>query len=228
MAQDTLSGPWDRAVNSQKICVCRIVIRHCPCLGVSAEAPQLRTTGDRYPHARKMLDHLGQYRSQVPQKHSPSEPGVMGEDGGRWSVRRKDFQQGLVRVMVSLLAHSDEERFCSLHCSQASKGTAAPSPEREAMPAVQSDLQNARRLDGAAEEGLIPELLHKPRQLTLGVACAGGNPFPASLGTFSRITLSRGSGYHDTTPPQGSFHSFCLAQPLGAFSLVPSEDVRLP
>lgn len=143
-------------------------------------------------------------------------------------MRRKDFQQGLVRVMVSLLAHSDEERFCSLHCSQASKGTAAPSPEREAMPAVQSDLQNARRLDGAAEEGLIPELLHKPRQLTLGVACAGGNPFPASPGTFSRITLSRGSGYHDTTPPQGSFHSFCLAQPLGAFSLVPSEDVRLP
>ena len=82
MAQDTLSGRWDRAVNSQKIYVCRIVIRRCPCLGVSAEAPQLRT-GDRYPHAPKMLDHLWQYRSQAPQKQSPSEPGVMGEDGGR-------------------------------------------------------------------------------------------------------------------------------------------------
>ncbi|CAN0561524.1 unnamed protein product [Rangifer tarandus platyrhynchus] len=33
------------------------------------------------------------------------------------------------------------------------------------MPAVQSDLRNARKLDRAAEEGLILELLHKPRQL---------------------------------------------------------------
>lgn len=81
---------------------------------------------------------------------------------------RKDFQQGLVRVMVSLLAHSEEERFCSLYCSQASKGTAALSPEQEAMPAVQSDLRNARKLEGAAEEGLIPELFHKPRQLNTG------------------------------------------------------------
>ena len=92
----------------------------------------------------------------------------MGEDGGRWSVGRKDFQQGLVRVMVSLLAHSEEERFCSLYCSQASVGTASPQPEREAMPAVQPDLWNARKLDGAAKEGLIPELFHKPRQLNTG------------------------------------------------------------
>lgn len=78
---------------------------------------------------------------------------------------RKDFQQGLVRVMVSLLTRTEEERFCSLHFSQASEGTSAPSPEWEATPAVQSDLRNARKLDRAAEEGLILELLHKPRQL---------------------------------------------------------------
>ncbi|KAG5204166.1 hypothetical protein MJG53_009887 [Ovis ammon polii x Ovis aries] len=36
------------------------------------------------------------------------------------------------------------------------------------MPAVQSDLRNARKLEGAAEEGLIPELFHKPRQLNTG------------------------------------------------------------
>lgn len=168
VTQDTLSHQWNRAVNSQKICVCRIVSRHCPCLRVSAEDPWLRTTDDRYPHTSEMLDHLGQYRSQVPQTQSPSEPGVMGEDGGRWSVGRKDFQQGLVRVIVSLLAHTEEERFCSLHFSQASEGTAAPSPEQEATLAVQSDLWNARKSDGAADEGLILELLHKPRQPNTG------------------------------------------------------------
>ena len=162
VTQDTLSHQRNRAVNSQKICVCRIVTRHCPCLGVSAEDPWLRTTDDRYPHAPEMLDHLGQYRSQVPQTQSPSEPGVLGEDGGRWSVGRKDFQQGLVRVMVSLLAGMEEERFCSLLFSQASEGTAAPSPEQEATLAVQSDLRNARKSDGAADEGLILELLYKP------------------------------------------------------------------
>lgn len=79
----------------------------------------------------------------------------MGEDGGDGQWEGKDFQQGLVRVMVSPPTGGGEVLLPLLLPSY--KGTAAPSPEQEATcQRCSLTWVECQEAEGAAEEGLIP------------------------------------------------------------------------